>query len=115
MANVYRAPALAQARVGFQTSIDAVQKRTYSTNNVARVKRSHEGIPRDRVPNDYNGEPVQLMSRDAPPLLPSPRLKARSITCAMLPGLDVHNELSKYSKDELLRQLQAWIRILCSR
>jgi hypothetical protein len=87
----------------------------YSTNNVAGVKRIHEWIPRGRVPNDYNGELVQLMSRDAPPLLPSPRLKAMSITCAMLPGLDVHNELSNNSKDELLRQLQAQIRILCSR
>jgi hypothetical protein len=86
----------AQERVGFQTSIDAVQKQTCSTNNVTGAKRSHEGIPRDCVPNDYNGEPVQLMSRDAPPLLPSLGLKARSSTCAMLPGLDVHNELSKY-------------------
>jgi hypothetical protein len=62
-------PAPAQARVGFQTSIDAVQKQMYSTNNVAGVKRIHEWIPRGRVPNDYNGELVQLMSRDAPPLL----------------------------------------------
>jgi hypothetical protein len=98
MANVYHALAAAQARVGFLTSVDAVQKQTYSTNNVAGVKRSREGILRDCVPKNYDGEPVQLMSRDSPSLLPSPRLKASSITSAMLPRLDVHNESSKYSQ-----------------
>jgi hypothetical protein len=61
---------LPQARVGFQTCIDAVQKETHSTNNVAGVKRGHEVILRDCVSNDCNGEPVQLMSRDAASLLP---------------------------------------------
>src|SRR4051794_40576103 len=47
---------------------------------VARVKWGREGILRDRVPKNYDGEPVQLMSRDSPSLLPSPQLKASSIT-----------------------------------
>jgi hypothetical protein len=102
MSTAPRRPCAAQARIGFQTSIDAVQMWTPSMNSVAGVNQSHKRILRDRISNDYNGEPVQLMTRDAPSLLPSPRLEANSTTSAMLPGLDVRNELSKYSQRRIV-------------
>ena len=66
MSTAPRRPCAAQARIGFQTSIDAVQMWTPSMNSVAGVNRSHKRI---------------LMTRDALSLLPSPRLKALNYFC----------------------------------
>ena len=97
MTNAFGQPA--RMRVGFQTSIDLVQKQTYSTSNNAGLKRSYEAVQQDTVPNNGESEPVQLTYRDPPPPLPGPRLKASSIGLAhAAPAQDVHTELSDYTQ-----------------
>ena len=91
-----------QTRIGFQTSIDLVQKQEYSTGNIAGVKRSYEAVRQDAVPNKGRSDTVRLTYRDPPRPPPGSRLKASSITSAnAVPAQDIHNERSEYTQRRL--------------
>ena len=91
-----------QTRVCFQTSIDLVQKQSYSTTDIAGLKRSYEAVREAAVPNNDQVDTVRLTYRDPPPPLPGPRLKASSITFAnAVPAQDIHDERSEYTQRRL--------------
>lgn len=96
MANVCRLPV--QTPVGFETSIDLVQKQRYSTSSVVGVKRSHDVCAAESVPSDQSTELARVRNHAPPLVLQAPRLKASTITSATIHALETDIGPSEYTQ-----------------
>jgi replicative superfamily II helicase len=96
MTDVYCPPV--RTRVGFETSIDRVQKQSYSTSTVVGVKRNHEAVTEESIPSNCMTELVRTANKPAPLVPQGPRLKAGSVTSATITGQEINLEPSEYTQ-----------------